>query len=758
MNQAPRSWLLATALVGYVALVAVGSPRSALGYAPLLAPLLVAFGLRFVRKKAESARLSTSVHGLRAFVVGLGLYAASVFGAGQSDALRTANGVAQGLLTGAALLCVARLTPPPGLLTGHPMAHSLDALGLSTVIWSAATLTALLRAVAPDQFPLDPIALDTAYLFSSLGSLLLLSASFIRVKLLRGLEMGVGDRAQAALSLAIAGTLVGTGSGLVQMDSSDQLASATLVCTTSAIVLVLAAESPSRVAMTVRGFLALLILGVPTALGGAWLNQRVHDARALLALTLTAAGIAVGLVAHRAAKPLGPEGSRWLLALTKAMDAALHPQPEAALRAALTELKRAEPTAKTRPEIFRMDPPGLLSVDIAGYLTDQEVDFPEGVLQTAWDEPSRTLRRETVEAAQVRKPSVRPLVAWFQASDAKTATALLDESGPVGLLVLPAGKRRSPLSMEEAELMGKLAERLSGLISVTSSLKRARARELDYQKQAASAHEKAALLSEQLSGQHETDHVEAARKVEILRAAAHGPAATAVLQEIETSTPASVLRLITPLGVDPVPWAAHAHLYRNDSPEPLVVMDLTEQGYRVSSQALLDPDSPSLRRARGGTLVLVYPSALSDDSQSRLAETLRKVALPFVVACLSGDKHLHRSLERVLDGPEIRLPSLRDRGEDLQALILTELTQIGLSQKGAPLGIEKAALFRLIEREYPGNDAELNGILASAAAQTDGERVLLETLDTLLFAESQNPPPVVETRRRSQRPPRTRRH
>lgn len=757
MNQAPRSWLLATALVAYVALARLGSQESALGFVPLLAPLLVAFGLRYVNRKAESARLSTSVAGLRAFVVGLGLYLASALGPPENDALRAASGVAQGLLTSAALFCVARLDPPPGLLQGHPMARSLDALGLSVMIWSAATLTALLRALAPDVFPLDPIALDTAFLFSSLGSLLLLTASFIRVKLLRGLEMGVGDRAQAALSLAVAGTVVGAGSGLVYMESSDQLASATLVGTTSAIVLALSAESPTRVAVFVRGFVALLLLGVPISLLGAFLNQRVHEGRALLALAIAVAGMGVGLLAHRVARPLGPEGSRWLLALTRAMDAALHPQPETALRAALTELRLAEPTSKTRPELFRIDPPGLLSVDIAGYITDQAVEFPEGVLELARDEPSRTLRRETVEAAQVRKPGVRPLVTWFQASGAKTATALMDEAGPVGLLVLPMGQRRSPLSMEEAEMMGRLAERIAGLLSVTSSLKRARQRELDYQRIAVEADDKANALSEQLSKQHQTDHVEAARKVEILRAAAHGPAAQAALAGLESHSRSPLLQLVTPLGVDPVPWAAHAHLHRNSSPEPLVVMDFREQGYRTNGPELLNADSPSLRRARGGTLVLVYPGALDEQCQERLAETLRTAPPPFVVACLSLGSELSKSLKRVLQGPVLRLPSLRERGEDLQALILTELSQIGLSLRGGPLGIEKAALFRLIERDYPGNDAELRGILAAAAAQTDGERVLLSTVDSLLFAESQAPPTVAPSRRRSQRPPRSRR-
>src|SRR5690606_23025142 len=141
-------------------------------------------------------------------VIGLGVYIAAVAGPADNAALRAASAIAQGIMTASALLCVARLEPPPGLLQGHPAARSLDALALSVVIWTAIASAALLRTLAPHLYPLDPIALDMGFIFGALGSLLLLCASFLRTRLLRGLELGVGDRAQAALSLALAGTLV----------------------------------------------------------------------------------------------------------------------------------------------------------------------------------------------------------------------------------------------------------------------------------------------------------------------------------------------------------------------------------------------------------------------------------------------------------------------------------------------------------------------------------------------------------------------
>ncbi len=758
MNRAPQSWLLPTALVGYVALASASGRNGASAWLVLLVPLGVAWLLKLVARRTEAGLLATTPEGLRSVVIGFGLYVAASVGPYDSAELRAASGIALGLVTAGTLLAISKLAPPEGLLQGHPQARSLDALALSVVIWAVTTSLALFRALSPTLYPVDPIALDSAFIFSSLGSLLLLCASFLRTRLLRGLELGVGDRAQASLSLAIAGTIVGTGSGFVKMATSDRIAGGTLLVTCGGIALCLAAPRASSVTKAVRGFLALLVVGTPVALSGAWLAMRLPGAPAAVALGVAVAGMGVGLLAHRVATPLGPEGSRWLLAIERSMDAALHPQPEMGIRAALSELRKAEPTSKTRPEIFRADPPGLLSVDIAGYLTDEPAEYPGGVEALAEGEPSKTLRRETIVAAQVRRPEVRQQVTWFEAHRAKTATVLSDEVGPVGLLVLPMGKRRTSLSIEEAELLGKLADRLAGLINVTASLRRARTRELEYRKQAQSADERAEKLSERLSEEHRSDRSEAEARAGILRAAAHSPAAQIRIQEIEEHCLSPAIELRTPLGVDPIPWAAHAHLRRDETPRPLVVVDCAERGVRTSPPWPLDSETAPWKRAAEGTLVLLTPSALSEEAQLRLGEALETRRPPFVVSCTTGSGALIPRLKRQLQGPRIQLPTLAERAEDIQALVISELAQLGLTHRGSPYGIEKAALFKLIERKYPGNDAELKGLLAAAAGHAKAERILLQDLLAALGTVESEPPPEVEKARiRKRKPPRSRR-
>lgn len=756
VNRAPQSWLLPTAFVAYVALASATGRGELITWAVLLVPWAVAWGLKYVARRTEGGQLATAPEGVRSTVVGLGLYVAAAAGPNDSAPLYATMGAAQGFVTAGTLFCVARMAPPAGLLQGHPAARSLDALALSLIIWTATTSAALLRALAPSLYPVDPIALDSAFIFSALGSLLLLCASFLRARLLRGIELGVGDRSQAALSLAIAGTIVGAGSGFVRMATSDRIAGGTLVATCAGIVLCLAAPDASKVTRAVRGFLALLVVGTPVALCGAWLAMKVPDAPAAIALGVAVSGMGVGLLAHRVATPLGPEGSRWLVSIEKAMDAALHPEPELGIRAALTELRKAEPGSKSRPEIFRADPPALLSVDIAGYLTDEPAEYPVGVETVAQDEPARTLRLETIVAAQVRRPEVRPLVTWFGAHRAKTATVLVDEVGAVGLLVLPRGKRKSSLSMEEAELLGKLSLRLAGLISVTASLRRARQRELEYRKQAQSADEKAEKLSQRLEEEHRSDRTEAVARAEILKAAAHSPAAQIKLQEIDEHCLSPCIELSTPLGVDPVPWAAHAHLRRGEEPRPLVVLDCAERTVRTSPPWPLDSETTPWKRAAEGTLVLISPGALPEDLQLRLGEALENQRPNFVVSCTTGSGTLVPRLKRQLQGPVIGLPTLADRAEDIQALVISELAQLGLTHRGSAFGIEKAALFRIIQRHYPGNDAELKGLLAAIAGHATGERITLFDLNAALGqVESDAPPEVAKTRTRSRRPPRT---
>ncbi len=774
MNEAPKSWLLPSALVGYVALSA-GYGQAIYGglsrklptlllVGIVVSPFLTAFALRRTSQLSRTGGLSTDERAVRHCIMGGGLLLASSSADDAQPALLAAHALAQGLLVAGAAMGIARLRSAPSILKTHPAALSLDGYYLVSLLWSLLTCVYLMRATFPGQFPLDPVSLQLGSLFASLGSLLVLGALVLRLQLLRGLQLGVGDRAWAALSLCVSGVVLGASAGLIVLAPPDRIAGWVVAVVSAGVLTTMAAPVATRVTRVVRGLLAGLILSAPSGLFLLWLAGQ-NVAKEVLVAASGFVGIAIGIATRRAARPLSPEGSRWETALSRAIDAALHPEPEQGMREALICLRAAEASSKRRPELFRIDPPAMISVDIAGYVHVQKADFPKGIVELAADEPARTLRRETLEAAQVRTPQVRPLANWFEAHEAKTATVLLEEANPIGLLILPRGKRRTPLTVEEAELLHKLSQRMAGLLSVTAALKRARLRELDYQRAAEQALTTANDLTLRLNQKTRTDHLEAEARVEILRDTANSPAAQVALLELEARANDRVLRLGAQVGIDPVPWAAHVHLTRFDEARPLVVIDFRSSTQKNLSQEDLAGEASPLRRALTGTLVLLHPQALSETKQEQLAASLESLRPEFIVVGGPPEKLQSPRLAHLLDGQFVSLPSLADRAEDIQALIIHELARLGLVKNGEPLGIERAALFELIERPYPGNDDELRGLLTALSGQSSSPRVTLADLHAILGngprteegAEEAGREPPPPRRSRSRRPPRAKR-
>lgn len=746
MKQAPKSWLLPSAFVSYVALSSVygqvlyGGIGRTFSIAQLalilLAPFLTVFGLRKVASAEQAGKLGTDARAVRVALIGFATMLAASAANDSQPALLAIDAAGKGMLVCGALLAVARVVAPPSLLKDHPRANSRDALVIATILWSTLTSVHLLRAAFAEEFPLDPVSLQLGGLFSSMGSLLLLLTAILRLKILRGLQLGIGDRAWSALAITIAGTLVGSAAGFVMLSSPDKIAGWALGLVGAGVVFAMMESEPARVTRAVRASLAVLLLATPILLSMFWLVRKHPIPSDALILICCSLGIAVGIITSRAAHPLAPEGSRWLGAFEKALIAASHPEPDQAIREALIALRKAEPNSKQRPEIFRIDPCAILSVDIAGYMSEQMAEFPQGILELAMHEPMRLLRYEALLSAQIRNPTIRNPLSWFEAHQAKTVAVLASEASALGLLVLPRGQRRSQLSIEEGALLARLSRQLAGLISVTGSLKRARVREQQHQKVAEAALKRSDELSLELKQKSRSDHLEAESRVEILRRTAHSPAAQITMLELESRANDPAILLIAKVGIDPVPWAAHAHLSRFSESRPLVVYDFRYRAAQIVDKVYLESEASPLHRARNGTLVLLHLGALDADAQARLADALDLTPPEFLIVSARSIEGLNPRLTSKLKGDQVTLPTLRDRAEDLQALVINELSQLGMLERGTPYGIERPALVELIEREFQGNDDELRGLLAALAGICEGERITLDDLHAVLKSET----------------------
>ena len=77
---------------------------------------------------------------------------------------------------------------------------------------------------------------------------------------------------------------------------------------------------------------------------------------------------------------------------------------------------------------------------------------------------------------------------------------------------------------------------------------------------------------------------------------------------------------------------------------------------------------------------------------------------------------------------EIRLPSLRDRKEDIPLLVEGLMQKSMAAKQKAIVGIAESALARLIDYEWPGNVRELENVIERAATLAQNTKIMLEDL------------------------------
>jgi hypothetical protein len=527
------------------------------------------------------------------------------------------------------------------------------------------------------------------------------------------------------------------------------------------------------VSASLRGVLAIMILGVPAALFIAIAARAFPAHAAPITLFGSAIAIAVGLVARDVARPLGPEQSRWLDAIVQASKNALQPDPDSAIRAALDALRAATGDPNARPQLFRNDPASVLSVDVAGYLHVEQADAPERLYELALGEPERTLRTDVLRALQVRRPDVRPLLAWMEAREAFSLTLIQDDEGALGFLLLPRGNRTLPLTLEEARAMRLLTDRLSALFSVSSALARSRERELTATKRANQVDAERARLERIIDSSASRHRASAELVARPVRTAAYSPAARFAIHEVERAGgTAEPLALITPPGVDAAAWAAIAHAASAGRGGPLVIIDgAIAEGH--DEELWRNAERSPLSLADGGTLVVLDAAALplavqewiarpakraTDDLDSVVPPAMLVVTLRRSVASLLSEGRLSRNLAARLR-QSVDLPTLASRTEDLRSMVLERLAAWGMRRRGEPLGIAPSALAMLIEHEWPGNDSELTDVLVRATEAASGKLVTAADLAAIGFhaIAAPLPPhapssPPSESRRRRSRP------
>jgi hypothetical protein len=556
-----------------------------------------------------------------------------------------------------------------------------------------------------------------------------------------------------ALVIAVLGRAGGDGLGRLLV------ACASLVVTSAAL-----APDPVRVTRMARRIVTLAVVGGGvTLLGASATEGRGVDAWGVM-LVVGVALLAIGAAVTLLEGPLRPARGAWLEAFARASLEAGRSDPDEALRAALLELRAPCGPTSPPPELWTFSPMRVMTVDAAGYVHECEGDMPEALLLFAGAEPEATLRAEVLDSLEVRRPELRPLARWMNGRGMMLATLVTSDGETEALLLLPRGPRDEPVTLEEVRALKDTADRLAGACRARGTHARMLARAHEAMLRADAADERVSRLEHERVLDVGRDALAATRLARPATVGIYSAASRTALEALERRTGLGApVAIVAPSGVDPVPYLARAHLAGTRRDAPLVIVDGTSAREHDPSR-WSDPNASPLALADRGMLVLLDGAALPRDVQELIARALAEKRTPWerpdsldvqlafcavqapdeLVTLARLEPALASRLGDVRSHP-ITLPRLRDRPEDLRAILTDRLAREGLRVNGRPVGIDHAAYSRFVEYLFPGEDAELGAIVQRLVARCVGDVIHAADVEALGLSL---PVPPAQTRRK----------
>lgn len=748
-----RSFWFASAVVLYVAFASLqADPRGLYAWLLLIAaPLVLWLTWHHTGTLDRRSDRDPEVRRdcLRAAATGALLFLAARTGPIGHPSFDAAANLGVGVTIVSATIALGRIQGRGGLLSAPTATRSLDAAVFAALLWGMATaLPAIRSVVSRSILLLDPIAIDYATVTAGMASLLLMFAVALRLWVRRRLELDVADRAVSAFTVSSVALLATLPALLLDLVAPDRAIPIVVIVSSLFYVWAASTDDGRRVTSSLRASLAVMTFLSPVVLFLAILSRRSPSLAPMLIVAVSAVGFLLGVIASRLSQPLGPERSRWLEAIDKASEAALVPDPDDALRATLVALGPIAPGPTSRVELWRLQPESVLYVDIAGQLHDERTQIPPDTIELSADEPERTLRVDVLRSVQVRNPKARNALSHLTTHNTCAVTLLTSESGPLGLLALPEGHRKSPLSLEEAVALRRLADRLESVLAITAAQARSRQRELEAQAKVQSLSDENQRLSFALESDGARQRRFAERYARRLRPTIYSPNARAAQTAVERlAKTTNAISLVAPPGTDALGWASLYHLASPRHRGPFVVFDALSGEFEAENWE--DPEHSPLAVAETGTCVLSNPQALQAEQHATLLSALVRhktaraldatPAMGLVLAWhqppgADAATAIRDDLLSLFPAEtRVDIPSLADRPEDLRALIYDRTARLGAILHGKPIGVEPSALAVLLEHDWPLNDLELDVTLHSLLLVTTTNAVTTEDLDRIHF-------------------------
>ena len=750
-GSAPGPWrrpLPTFAAVVYVAALDVWADRGAEPLAWLAGSLALVVAIVAVRREEPVARALGA--GVAIVVASLGSVAphAGVDAFGAVGALMCAL---------AASLLLTRIPPDGGIV---------KAVRTSQRPWVAALTLTWWGAIAARLAPLRD---DGSWLSGhprgwTLGASILTAAALLAqtewILRRRRLELGVTTRATAMRALLATTFVVTLVAALVGRARGDGLGRLLVACSSLAVAFAAVSRDAVRVARIARRLVALAVVGGSVVLLGATASEGRGWESWSVTLVMGVVLLAIGASVTLLEGPLRPARGAWLDAFARASVEAGRSDPEEALRAALLELRAPGGPQAPPPELWTFSPTRVMTVDAAGYAQEREGEMPEALLLLAGAEPEATLRAEVVDALEVRLSELRPIGHWMNGRGMRLATLVTSEGETEALLVLARGPHEGPVTLEEVRALKDAADRLAAACRSRGAHARMLARTHEAVVRADMAEERVRRLLHARALDVGRDALAAAQLARPATVGMYSAAARMALEALERRTAMGTpIAVVAPSGVDPAPYLARAHLAGARREAPIVLVDAASAREHDPAR-WSDPRASPLALADGGLLVLLDGAALPPAVQELIARALAEKRAPWgAVDGESDASELRRPLDvqlafcavhppdelvmlarlepslasRLGDARTlpVALPRLRDRPEDLRAILTDRLAREGLRVRGRPVGIDHAAYGRLVDYPFPGEDTEMGAIVQRLVARCSGEVVRAADVDAL---------------------------
>jgi DNA-binding NtrC family response regulator len=474
-------------------------------------------------------------------------------------------------------------------------------------------------------------------------------------------------------------------------------------------------------------------------------------ARALwVAGTLFAALGLFALLRQGFVRAFVPEGGQLLDALRDTRVAlGRAPSIEQLLQMALASLRAATGKTWGKPLVWAFDPAIEAHVDAAGAAhLSARLPHP-ALLARVRAQPGDLIVTSDLADQLVRQPALRPLYEVLIELDALCVAPLVVEGELEGALLLPRAGRRSPLAAEEQRALWELARYLGGLLAVFSSKARAERRADEATAANARARAEVELLRaqvERLQADRELLQAQRPRQAELPPLVAYSAPQRELYERLKTlaDEPANVLFLSEP----GVPIEPLARVLRAGREAPFVVFDCASGRAEQVEAALFGGAGPlglevgCLRVAANGMLLLLDVPALPLAAQGKLARALgeREAATAELgeryevrarivasarrdIAQLAQHGRFDGELARELAAVTLRVPPLRECGDDLASLTLLAIDRACRRHGRGAIGIDAEALAELRAYDFPGNHQELEHVIDRAVAHARGARL-----------------------------------